>query len=175
MKTITKIKEIVGKLNDYICYLSCAVFVAILAVTVWHILGRLFFNAPIRGITDIVGLGNALTLAFCVAWVEKKGDHIRVDFIAELFPGAFQRVVYVFVESLAIITVGIIAYKFFGYTLSTFKNGNETSTVYLPYWPAAASLFVGFVMYCLTGIVNLAYKIATWVCGEPEKKEENAV
>jgi TRAP-type C4-dicarboxylate transport system permease small subunit len=173
VKAITELRNAVRKLNDWLYYFSCLAFVIILLYVVCHILGRLIFNAPAKGITDIVGLFSAVSFGFCVSWVEKEGGHIRVDFIAELFPGKTQRIIMAAMECLGILVVGIIAWRFCIYAMGTFSNGNTTSTVYWKYWPFAFCVFIGFVMYFITALVNFIYKIACWQQGiTPEEQKE---
>jgi TRAP-type C4-dicarboxylate transport system permease small subunit len=173
LKAITAVRNIVRQINNGLCRFSCLAFVIILGYTVCHIVGRVAFNSPTRGITDVVGLFSAASFAFCVSWVEKEGGHIRVDFIAELFPGKAQRVIYVLVESLGIAVVAIIAWRFGLYALGALRNGNTTSTVFWPYWPFAICVFIGFVMYFITALVNTVYKVVCWSCGvTPEEKKE---
>jgi TRAP-type transport system small permease protein len=92
-------------------YVGAAALAALVLVMVWSILGRKFFNMPLKGSTELTQLG-LVVMTFLVLAAEHMGhEKMTVDIIIKHFPLRFQRVVAPIVYLLVIAIFCVLCWQ----------------------------------------------------------------
>jgi len=110
----------------------------------------------------IVSMLNALAVAFAVSVTEKQRKHIRIDFVRQYLPSHIAKFIFVVVNSLAILVISVVTWRFFLYIFSAYGHGNATWIMKIPHWPVILCLFLGLVIFLLTAICNLLSDLNSW-------------
>ena len=117
---------------------------------------RVFFDAPIRGMHDIVGLCLLMLFVLGLPHSWRASHHVRMDVIYGAVPFGLRRVVDVF-GSLAAIAFGLLlANQALRYVPDLQRIGSSTVTLRIPYWPFAIAIFVSAVLFTLSVVIDLA-------------------
>ncbi len=149
------------KASDYFGYVA-GVFIAInMALVVYSVVARIFFRAPIAGLTDLVGFASGISALFAFAYTQKEDSFIKVDFVGEYFPQKVQLILQLLFAVLEVALFALVSYRFFVYGISTYANGNVTWVMYLPYYPIAFIGCLGMAMLTLMMLVQSVERIKT--------------
>ncbi len=151
MDKYEKVVDILTKFTGTAANIFLFITMAVVSLSVFM---RIFLSNPIAGLTDIVSMLNALTVAFAVSVAERKNRHIRVDFVREYLPAKIGRAIHIFMSALALIVLCVITWRFFLYTFSTFSHGSATWIMNIPHWPVVLCLVIGLVIFLITFIFN---------------------
>lgn len=153
--------RVVDRINTWVEGALLAVACLFLLIMMLHITVdvtvRYFFNATIIGTLETVSYYHMVLAVFLpLAYVESRGEHIRVDLIAQALPRQVQLVLYVFTCLLGLAFFGALAYR--GY-LDAVRSTQRLETImsnYLFYiWPSRWALPLGFGALCLAILNNL--------------------
>lgn len=133
---------------------SVASFMAMVLLIALDTILRYFFNAPIFGAQEIVGLG--LLIAFLMALPHSwHGNyHVRMDLLYQRYGARTKLLIDGLAGVGALAFGGLLAYR--GYlTISSYRaSGKATSLLEVPYWPFSACVCVFAAVFCLSVIVN---------------------
>ena len=163
MKTF---KKIVYFLDEAVGYVACAFIFANMLVVTYSVVMRLVAKSPIGGLTDIVSFLSAINAACALGYTEKAHGFIKVDFVSEYFPLAVRKVLHILVSFISIAVLGLVTWRLLEYTRTTYTTGTISSIAFLHYWPIAAIMCIGFLVFLLTTIVNAIDVILSWKGGE---------
>ena len=136
-------------------YGSVASFMAMVLLIALDTILRYFFNAPIFGAQEIVGLG--LLIAFLVALPHSwRGDyHVRMDLLYRRYDARTRLLIDAVAGVGALAFGGLLAYRGY-FTISGYLNSSKaTSLLEIPYWPFSACVFVFATVFCVSVAVNL--------------------
>ncbi|KUO66971.1 MAG: hypothetical protein APF84_17415 [Gracilibacter sp. BRH_c7a] len=159
---MNKYERIIDILTKITGIAANVVLFSTMMVVAISVLMRIFLNAPIPGLTDIVSMLNALAVAFAVSVTEKQRKHIRIDFVRQYLPSHIAKFIFVVVNSLAILVISVVTWRFFLYIFSAYGHGNATWIMKIPHWPVILCLFLGLVIFLLTAICNLLSDLNSW-------------
>lgn len=134
-----------------------------LAVMVLHItvdvLLRALFNAAVVGTLEAVSYYHIVFAVFLpLAYVERRGEHIRVDLFVQKMPLKVQLALYLFACLIGFAFFGALTYQSFIDALRSTERQETIMSNFLFYiWPSRWALPLGFGAACLA-IVNAALK-----------------
>ena len=94
--------------------------------------GRLFFNKPWIGITDLETLFMSVIgfASMAIAIVQRQS--IQIDLFYERFPQKLQRILYLFASVVSCGVSGVLAWRAI---LIAFKWEKDTNVLFIPEWP----------------------------------------
>lgn len=154
-----RLEKVVKKASDYFGYVA-GIFIAInMALVVYSVVARLFFRAPIAGLTDLVGFASGISALFAFAYTQKEDSFIKVDFVGEFFPKKIQLILQIIFAVLEVPLFALVSYRFFVYGMSTYANNNVTWVMFLPYYPVAFIGCLGMAMLTLMMLVQHVERI----------------
>ena len=92
-------------------YIGAAALAALVLAMVWSIVGRKFFNAPLKGSTEITQLG-LVVMTFLVLGAEHMGhEKMTVDIIVKHFPRRLQEIIAPIIYILVIAIFCILCWQ----------------------------------------------------------------
>lgn len=131
-------------------------------LTVIDVIGRYFFNRPLKGTWELVGLllvcGGTWGLAYC----QMEKAHISITIVLDHFSHRVQSVMKIFASVIGLIGFGLISWQTYilGESYFLMTRGNVTDTLGLPYAPFLWMLSIGTGMMALMLILEIIGNIA---------------
>lgn len=136
--------------------LSALVLLGILAITTYSVGMRYFLGQPQPWVDEATGWFLAVSVMFAVPEVQRRGDHIGIDFITGMVGDGARRfllmfgVVMVLATSILFVWQGFIMVEF-----SRMLNVLSNQLPEVPLWLIQASVPVGFSLMVLVATVQL--------------------
>lgn len=148
----------IERFSKWMSYVSGCALTFIMLLTVADVVLR-FFNRPIVGTFEMVGLSGAIVIGFAVPITSWIRGHIFVDFVINGFPNKIRNTFNVVTRITSMILFVLIGWNLFVYAYSLYKSGEVSLTRQLPFYPIAYGLGVCCFIQCLvlmTDIVKIA-------------------
>ena len=151
MGRIVKITEYIG-----------IVFVGTLAIiTGIDVVGRYFFNSPLRGCMEISELLLACLVGLAMVGVTAEDGHIIVDTIFVRFRHGIQRILLVIASFVGAVLFGILTWQSAVLGLESSKLSRITDVLKIPVFP---SIFI-FALGCFLTFAVLTSQIIRLLLG----------
>jgi TRAP-type C4-dicarboxylate transport system permease small subunit len=164
------VRRLIGLLDGLtrvLHYVSGALIVGLMLMTVAHILGRWLFNTPFRGSVELTEIGMVAIVFLGLAYAQVQGDHIRVDLLYEKLGARLKTAARLFAELVTLAVVLLVGWQLVSYTDSLAASGRETSAL------GISLTWVGWI--AVAGCVFFALGVAvTAVRGDAERQPADA-
>ena len=151
----TKIPSIIESrlrsVNRVMVYIAAVALFGMMAVTVIDVIGRYFFNSPLMGAYELVGILLAMAGTWAMAYTQIQKGHIRVDFVFRRFPKGGQGILTSLAHFVGLIAFSVLTWRlivFADYYLSLTK-GSATDTLGIPLFPFVVITAIGTGMLAL--------------------------
>lgn len=115
---------------------------------------RFFFNAPYRGVYELMGLSGAIIIAFALGYTQKKKNHIVVDILTNHFPKRVNRILDGVSYFISMILFAIVSWQVFVWGLKVSKSGEVSETLKIIFHPFIYCVSIGFAIFSLTLIID---------------------
>jgi TRAP-type transport system small permease protein len=125
---------------------------AMMAVVVANIIGRIFFKAPVMGTLEIAGFSGVVFVAVAVAFAQRERRNVYVDIVVKRFPPRYRMLVDSFTYLLSLIGVGFLIWAVTESALEAMIDGEITlmlSVKTFPFrfiWAAGLLVLWGFLL-----------------------------
>lgn len=159
---VAVIDRITTVIERTLLVVACLFLVAMMAHITFDVTVRYFFNASIIGTLETVSYYYMVfAVLLPLAFVESRGEHIRVDLIAQSLPNRLQLVLYVMACLIGLAFFGALAYQGFLDALRATQRLETIMSNYLFYiWPSRWALPLGFGALWLAIFNNLLKALA---------------
>ena len=119
------IEAFIKPIYKWLAYVGAAALGAMVLAMVWSIIGRRFFNAPLKGSTEITQLGLVI-ITFLVIGYEHMGRHekMTVDIVSKHLPKRAQLIVQPIIYLLGIVIFCILCWQLVKLGI-TYQEGNQ--------------------------------------------------
>ena len=137
--------------------IAAFVLALMMLLTVVDVIGRYFFNRPIKGTWELVGLLLVCAGTWGMAYCQMEKAHINITILLDNFSRKTQVVLQIFTCLIGFIGFGVISWQTYVLGASYFimTRGNVTDTLGLPYAPFLWMLSIGAGMMALILIVDI--------------------
>jgi TRAP-type C4-dicarboxylate transport system permease small subunit len=138
------------------------VLAAMMMLTVADVCGRYFFNSPIKGTWEVIGLLLVCAGTWGLGYCQMEKAHIRINIIVEKFSPRVQALMLSFTYLVGIAAFSLLCWRMFMLAmryLSTMK-GYVSDTLDIPYPPFMFALSIGAGIIVLILIVDLVRSLA---------------
>ena len=146
-------------------YIAIAAIVAMLAITVADIIGRLLFTRPITGTIEFCEMLMAVMLT-AMGGSLLAGKNIKVDVLLDALP----KKIALKIETIVLFLTGIFCFFAFWATFLNGRYAYNTNRSYsnlgIPKWPFIMLLAMAFI---IAGVVSLYFIVMLY-----KRKEEDA-
>ena len=146
---------IAEKLSKLMSVISGAALTFIMLLTVCDVFLRYFFDRPIIGTFEIVGLGGAVAIGFALPITSWMRGHIFVDFFVVKFPKAVQGLINIITRLVSIGLFYLIGHNLIKYGYDLYKSGEVSLTRQIPFYPVAYGMAVCSFILCLVLICDI--------------------
>lgn len=126
------------------------ILVGICLISTFSVIGRAFFNTPIKGDVELIQVGCSLAIASFLPYAQIKKAHVIVDFFTLKAPFVVKKILDVFASILLGMVALILMWRSYFGAVSSFQNGTKTMILGLPEWLAHTTIAPGFFLLSLT-------------------------
>lgn len=161
----------VTAVNRALHYVAGALIIAVMAMTVYNILGRWLFDEPFRGTVELTQLAMIGIVYLGMAYAQDNGNHIAVDLLYNRMPKPVRIVLDWFATLLSLVVLSVLAWQLYEYAGVLEQGDRVTASRGISLYPAAYVGIVGVAAFALAFIrVSIdrirAYRDGDGVTGE---------
>ena len=109
--------------------------VAMMAIVVANIIGRIFFRSPITGTMELAGFAGVIVVAVAVGFAERERRNIVVDIVAKHFPPRLRIVTDAVTFFLSLGAVGLLFWAVADSALESLAQKETTLTLSVSLFP----------------------------------------
>jgi TRAP-type C4-dicarboxylate transport system permease small subunit len=136
-------------------YVGVASVVCIGLLTGSDVVGRYFFNSPVRGTIDIIEILMVILFGCGIVVTTALDDHISVDSLYDKLPSLGQYILRVFAGIVCTFLFFILVWQGYQGGMIGLKSGKVTPTLDVPLFPFKFFLAIGFLASLIFSIKNL--------------------
>lgn len=143
------------KISRILDGIACTALTFIMLLTVTDVISRRFFDSPIIGTYEIVGMAGAIVIGFSLplsSWIRSL---IYVDFIVKKFPKMGQNIINIITRIIVIVVFITIGYNMIQYATELMISREVSLTRRIPFYPIAYGLGISSFVQCLVHIVDI--------------------
>ena len=125
-------------------------------VTVIDVCGRYFFNRPLEGAFELVGILLVIAGSWGMGYCQLLKGNVRIDLLTNYFPKIMQGIIMFVAHAIAIGMTATITWKTLQRTWVYYNKtlGSVTETLSMPYWPFMLALAIGMGWTCIVFIID---------------------
>lgn len=161
-KTVANLDYYITKITKFLHMISCVILFGLMFLTIFDVIGRFFFNAPIKGTMELTKLSVALMVFLSLGYAQVKGDHLEIDFIVQKFKSNLQHGLKFCIYLVMTIVLFILTWQLFVLGINA-QAANELSgdlkiPLYYFIYPVAVSS-IGFALSYLVAALKSLNKV----------------
>lgn len=162
MKLFTKVERGLKSISTGLAMIAAIVLAAMMLLTVVDVVGRYFFNHPIKGTWELVGLLLVCAGTWGLGYCQMEKAHISITILLERFSKRAKLMINIMATFLGLVGFSLISWQTFLLAKKYFllSRGNVTDTLGLPYSPFMLSLSIGAGTMALMLLANLIRSLA---------------
>jgi TRAP-type C4-dicarboxylate transport system permease small subunit len=141
--------------------IAACVLAIMMLLTAIDVSGRYFFNRPIPGAWELIGLLLVCAGTFGLAYCQIKKRHIRVTFLFERLPLRFQAISDFLAHLIGFIAFSIICWQCSIKTREYYLLGPEGTSFDLDilFWPFWLLLVIGTGMFAIILLLDMIHSL----------------
>jgi TRAP-type C4-dicarboxylate transport system permease small subunit len=159
-KITIKTRSGIESFSKIMAIIASLVLGAMMLLTLGDVAGRYFFNTPIRGTWELVGLLLVFAGTWGLAYCQIKKAHIRVDILLNIFPRRVREIINVISYLVGAMGFGLISWRVFLMAQKYFVNDYVTDTLGISIYPFMLGLTVGAGLIALVLLIDVARSLA---------------
>ena len=152
-------KKAISNFEEYFIAISLLIMVGI---NFGNVLSRYFIHTSWAFTEELLVILFVWNTMLASAMAFKRGSHLGLSVLTDLFPERFQKHVVIFGASLSIILMLILSYYGVGMIANQIKYNQRTPSMDLPEWVAGISISIGALVIIFriiqATIINLKQK-----------------
>jgi TRAP-type transport system small permease protein len=150
----------IESISRIMAIIASVVLCAMMLLTLVDVAGRYFFNRPILGTWELVGLLLVFAGTWGLAYCQIKRQHIRVDIISTKFPRKGQAVVDFISYLVGAVGFGLISWQVLLMAKNYFVHKYVTDTLDQPIYPYMIGLAIGSALITLVLLIDVVKALA---------------
>lgn len=128
-------------------FIASVALVVMMLVTVIHVIGRLFFDAPLYGGIEIISLSGIFLISFAISYTQAERSHIIIEILTHRLPRRLKSYFTILSLFISLCAVTILGWGAFLFTYDAIiKRGSKTPILHLPAAPFRVILVVGCIL-----------------------------
>lgn len=135
--------------NRGLHYVAGALIAIMMLFTVYNILGRWLFSAPLSGTVELTQLSMVAIVYLGLAYAQHQDDHISVDLLYTRFGPRGRAVFDAIAAALSLVVLALITWRLYEYSLVLEVGGRTTAARRIPLYPLAYVAMLGTIAFVL--------------------------
>lgn len=152
-------KALVDRFVTVCSWIAIAAMVVIVVLIAAHVIARLFFHAPIRGVIDITEVAMGVLGGFALFNTTYKRGHILVSMITSKFAQPVQAVLYPCINLISAGMFGLIGYEILLSGLTALETDAVTNLISIPLGPIKILFGAGFLLAGATFLAHVFTRV----------------
>ncbi|MFH1487800.1 MAG: TRAP transporter small permease [Pseudomonadota bacterium] len=152
---MSTVEKIVNLLARWLNWLGAAALIASMFVVCINVVGRGFFQRPLKGTVDIASLLGAFIIAGAVAYTQVLKGHIRIGLFVERLPSRLRYFVESLMSLISFALFAIISWQTILFANMTYEIGELSEVMKIPLTPVAWMVSVGCIAITLVLLFDL--------------------
>jgi TRAP-type C4-dicarboxylate transport system permease small subunit len=161
--------NVLTRIENWLNIVGVSLIMCSMAITVVQIIGRYFFNHPIKGETDIVEILMAGIVFLGLAYTLRVGGHVGVDILVDRLKGRPHYIVKLLAIAISIFLFVFVTISAWKFTLLSLRVGDATPEIMLAIWPAKLIVTIGAFFITLRFIMQFIQYMVQLVAGKAGK------
>lgn len=133
--------------NKGLHYVAGTLIIAVMAFTVYNVLGRWLFGAPLRGTVELTELAMIGIVYLGLAYAQHRDQHIAVGLLYQRFRPRIRVWLDVFSAVLSIFVLALLAWRLYDYAGVLQAGGRTTASRSIPLYPFAYMAIIGVAAF----------------------------
>ncbi len=143
------------RLETFFNLTSAILILFLMLLAVVQVVGRKFFNFPFPGYVDWVEFAMAIFCFLSIAYTQKLGGHVRMEFFIGRFSGRLLWFLEVIGTLVAMFIIVILAWYGYEHFVRAWVIGDSSIDIELPIWPGKLIVVIAFISLELRLLVQL--------------------
>ena len=108
---MSRLEKIVNLLTRWLNWMAAAALIVVMIIVCANVIGRSFFETPVKGTVDIVSLLGAIVIAWAIAYTQVLKGHIRIDLLVQRLPPRLQCIVDSVIDLIGLALFALISWQ----------------------------------------------------------------
>jgi len=152
---IQAIEKGIRRFTNTLCYVGMGLLVVLMFLGSFDVIGRYFFNKPIKGAYEVSEILLAGIVFFGLAYALAMGGHVTVDTFVALFRPRVRGIVGFSVSAIAFIIFVLIGWEGTELAIKSWENHRLIDVLFVPIAPFQLLVPMGALSVCLELIVQM--------------------
>ena len=148
------IEKIIRKITNTFCYIGMGMLAILMFLGTADVMGRYFFNRPIKGAYEVSEILLATIVFFGLAYALAVGGHVRVDTFVSLLRPRTRAIAGIIISLLSFIIFVLIGWQGAELAMKSYKYHRLIDVIFLPIWPFQLLVPIGAFAVSLELIVQ---------------------
>ena len=151
-----KTNALLDLLNRSLGICIASLLLAIMGLTFVDVIGRYFFNAPLKAAYEVIKLAMGVVVFAGIPLITARSEHISVSLVESVVPPAFRWAMNIFANLVSAVVLGLFTWRLWVLTERFWAYGDSTMFLRIAQYPFA------FFM-CLTAGIAAVFALANTV------------
>lgn len=159
-KLFSVIEAVAFRVSKIMALIAAGFLSLMMLLTVIDVFGRYFFNSPLNGAWEMIGLSLVCAGTWALAYCQSEKGHVNVTVLLYRFSPRMEAVVLCVGYLLGLVVFSIIswgaltrAHKYY------LEKGHYTDILHIPYFPFLLIMAIGIGMLALLLLLDLIHAI----------------
>ena len=156
-RVLLRAGKVILKISSIMAIISALLLGVMMLNTVADVVGRYFFNSPIKGTYELIGMMLVIAGSFGLGYCQLNKGHIRITVISDLLPLKGQSIILLITYIIGAITTGLVCWRMSLRMWDYMFRGHEgmTAELNMPFWPFMLMMAIGFGWVCVIFLIDI--------------------
>jgi TRAP-type C4-dicarboxylate transport system permease small subunit len=152
-----KLYSMVTLVSSWMAVIACITLAVMMMFVTVDVTGRDFFNWPLRGTVEIVGLLLILASTWGMGLAQIERRHLRIPLFYDMFPRRVRLWLDILAYVVCFVAAGLVTWQMLMLALKYLRMpvGNTTQILGLPFSPFMVALAWGFGWMCVILLMDI--------------------
>jgi TRAP-type mannitol/chloroaromatic compound transport system permease small subunit len=155
-RKLASIDEFVFKIESVFNLTSAFLILFLMFLAVAQVVGRKVFNFPVPGYVDWVEFSMAIFAFLSIAYTQKLGGHVRMEFFIGRFKGRLLWGLEAIGTMIALFIISVLMWYAFTHFQRAWTIGDTSMDIELPIWPSKILVAFAFLSLNIRLLIQLA-------------------
>lgn len=159
--SLESIKKGVGRIERVFLYLSGIIFLAMMFLGAADVLGRYFFNSPIRGTMEISSIMMGAMVFLCWGITQRAKGHVSVELLVSHYSPRTRAITDLCALLLSFVLFAVCIQQSSLIALTAFQESRVLPTLGYPTYPFYALVPIGATLLCIELVLQMVDVVAS--------------
>ncbi len=157
---MSRLEKMVNLVTRWLNWVAAAALIVVMFIVCANVIGRSFWETPVKGTVDIVSLLGAIVVGWAIAYTQVLKGHIRIDLLVERLPLRIQYIVDSVIDLIGLALFALISWQTILFAKANFEVGELSEVLKLPITPFASVVAVGCIAITSVLLIDLIKSVS---------------